>query len=611
MRYLVVVTLLASVAIAFACTAAKLAPPLRELPSPHGLSLTGFHGGPTRLGWNDDEPALTPDAARHISFAWSSPPFEAAMVDGFVIAPHLYAAPLYVDDVLVSAAPFAGLTTSVAFAATSNGDVYAINAVANARAVAPGTILWRAHLGAPAQPTLSFDGVPFGVLGTPVIDPRAPAKLYVASADRDRGWQVFALDLASGAVLPGWPVTLAPDTVRAANINPAGAGSFADFRLISQRGALNLSNDGETLYVPFGAYFDGAIGWIVAVSTSTARVAASFAGSPTDVDRAAPDLASGGMWGASGVAVAPDGHVFVTTGNSPGSSHGIPGVWGNSLLRWASPLQLDGTYTPFNFCLLDVGDSDLAGGSPIVFDVDGARTSTPRLVAFGGKQGNAYLLDREALPGRLDVRPPCDPGAPPASSTDASLLAPDVRPYYAPPGRGPLNVFGAYSNSPVGNKLNNAKSRTAPAYFRDAAGETYLYYSGNSRDPADIEHVVPPSIARLHVVLGGAATKAYLAVDAVNPELALLNPGSPVISSSRSTGAVVWILDENGKRTDALVPDGSVLPPLPVLYALDALTLEVLSRTPLSAPGGKYNHPTVAHGLVLVGTDRLSAFRGP
>ena len=76
-------------------------------------------------------------------------------------------------------------------------------------------------------------------------------------------------------------------------------------------------------------------------------------------------------------------------------------------------------------------------------------------------------------------------------------------------------------------------------------------------------------------------------------------------------GAVVWILDENGKRTDALVPDGSVMPPVPMLYAFDALTLEVLSRTPLAAPGGKYNHPAVAHGLVLLGTDRLSAFRGP
>lgn len=116
---------------------------------------------------------------------------------------------------------------------------------------------------------------------------------------------------------------------------------------------------------------------------------------------------------------------------------------------------------------------------------------------------------------------------------------------------------------------------------------------------------------RVHVVLGGPGTKAHLAVEDANPELALLNPGSPVVSSSRSMGAVVWILDENGKRTDALVPDGSVMPPVPMLYAFDALTLEVLSRTPLAAPGGKYNHPTVAHGLVLVGTDRLSAFRGP
>lgn len=69
---------------------------------------------------------------------------------------------------------------------------------------------------------------------------------------------------------------------------------------------------------------------------------------------------------------------------------------------------------------------------------------------------------------------------------------------------------------------------------------------------------------RVHVVLGGPGTKAHLAVEGANPELALLKPGSPVVP-----------------------------------------------RTPLAAPGGKYDHPAVAHGLVLMCTDRLSAFRGP
>jgi hypothetical protein len=317
------------------------------------------------------------------------------------------------------------------------------------------------------------------------------------------------------------------------------------------------------------------------------------------------------MWGASGVAIASDGHVFVTTGNSPEESRDTRGVWGNSLLRWTADLALDGTYSPFNYCLLDIGDTDLGGGSPIVFDVDPARTSTPHLVAFGGKQGNAYLADRDALAGRLDGRPPCDSAALASPSADTSLLGPEARPYYRPPSRGPLNVFGAYSDGPTANEVNNAKARTAPAFFKDGAGELYLFYSGSSRDPADITRLVAPSIARVHVVLGGPGAAAYLALDRANPDVVLRNPGSPFISSFHSTGSVVWVIDENGKRTDALVPIGLAVPPLPVLYAFDAVTLELLSRTPLAAPGGKYNHPTVAHGLVLVGTDRLVAYRGP
>ncbi len=611
---------------ALACnTRSSGPPPPSALPAPHGLALSGFHGGPTRLGWNDDEPSLTPASARNLSPAWASAPFATATVGGTVFAPHLYASPLYVDDVTVTSPGFAGVHTSVAIVATSNGDVYAVDAVASsgdAGSVSPGTLLWTRHLGDPSQPERNLDGVPFGILSTPVIDLRAPARIYAAAADVASGWRIYALDLASGAVLPGWPVPVTAVAVEGVNANTSDAGvaTFTAFDALSQRGALNLSNDGATLYVPFGSYFDGATGWIVAVDTRHPGVVASFSGASIDApapvsdagtDAGQANLANGGMWGGGGPAVAPDGHLFVTTGNSPHDSASAPGVWGNSLLRWASPLALDGTYSPFNYCLLDLGDTDLAGGSPILFDVEATRTSTPHLVAFGGKQGNAYLVNRDQLAGQLDRRPPCDTGAPPSPSSDTSLFAPDAQAYYAPASPGPLNVFGPYSDAPTANLRNNAKARTTPAYFRDASGEVYLYYSGNSRSPTNIGDVAAPSVARLHVVLPGAASPAYLSIVAANPDVAFLNPGSPVVSSYQSTGPVVWIVDENARRGDPLVPTNGVTPALPVLYAFDGVTLEVLSRTPLPAPGGKYGHPTVAHGLVLVGADRLYAFRGP
>jgi hypothetical protein len=59
------------------------------------------------------------------------------------------------------------------------------------------------------------------------------------------------------------------------------------------------------------------------------------------------------MWGSGGPALDAGGRVSMTTGNSPGDSGRAAGVWGSSLLAWASPLTLAGTYTPFNYCGLD------------------------------------------------------------------------------------------------------------------------------------------------------------------------------------------------------------------------------------------------------------------
>jgi hypothetical protein len=47
-----------------------------------------------------------------------------------------------------------------------------------------------------------------------------------------------------------------------------------------------------------------------------------------------------------------------------------------------------------------------------------------------------------------------------------------------------------------------------------------------------------------------------------------------------------------------------------VLYAVDATSMRLLWR---SAPsqlgvGGKYSHPVVAHGVVIVATDHIQAF---
>ena len=548
------------------------------------LDVPTFHHDAQRSGWNAAETALAPARVAGPAFGllWESPPLDAA--DGQ--PPRLYASPLYLERLAVSAGEHRGERFAAAIVASSNGYVYAIN-TARAGDVAPGRILWRTRLAAPChlQPA-PLDGVPTGILGTPVADV-ARGRLYVTHCDPRSRWQAYALDLGSGAVLPGWPVRLDEPRLNAVNRNagphPVPPTRRFDFRV--QRGALNLSPDGTRLYVTFG---ETETGWLAAVDTVHARVDSAFAAV------AMPHRGSGGIWGAGGPAVDADGSVYVATGSGFDGCREQPHDWTQSVLklsdRAGEGLRLAGTYTPFNYCATAKMDIDLGSGGVALLPVlDPAATATPRLLALGGKQGNAYLLDRDRLPGRLDRRPPCGADA----AADGSLLPPQRQPQFA--GRGPLNVFGPYSDDDAA--LDAARGRSVPAAFRGGDGTLYVYLTGNTRAGKGSTRAVPPSLVRLRVV-AAPGRPAWLAVDRRQPSVVFGNPGSPVVSSRGARDAVVWVLDENAPRS------------APVLYAFDADSLRLLWR---SAPGelstgGKYAEPVVARGLVLVGTDRLQAF---
>jgi hypothetical protein len=291
----------------------------------------------------------------------------------------------------------------------------------------------------------------------------------------------------------------------------------------------------------------------------------------------------------------------------------VPAAWSSSLVALSPDLALTGTYSPWNYCLCDAGDVDVGGNSPALLpDLSGSGATTRSLVAFGSKQGTVYLLERDMLPGGTASRQACSLSATwQAAAGDTSLLPPLAGPPYCdglvPPscGRGPLSVFGPYSDKVGDNEDDTAKMRSTPAFFTDSQG-AYLFVTGTTKAPADGTTSVPPSLVRLRVVLP-AGQPAYLSVDATAGSVTFQNPGSPVVSSDGSSGAVVWVVDENAPRSALLSgPDA----PHPVLAAFDASTLAQIYR---SAPadlgvGGKYVTPVVAHGTVFVGTDRIQAF---
>ncbi|MEQ9325207.1 MAG: hypothetical protein RIF41_38935 [Polyangiaceae bacterium] len=549
------------------------------------IAVTHFHGDAHRTGWAPTENQLTADAVRQrgLARAWRSPPLDAAVLDGVRYPPLIYAAPLYLDDVVVSTSTLAEVALDLAFVVTSNGWLYAIATGADAACgVARGDIVYRRQLVTP-QPIERLDGgVPMGILSTPVID-RMAGRIYVAAHDAILGWSVFALDLTTGATVPGWPVTI--DDTALAPVNRNGPARFLAPEHMSQRGALQLSPSGDRVYVAFGTYWGTGVGWLVAVDTEGVRIADAFSSAPET-----EAISSGGIWGSAGPAIAEDGSVWATTGNAPGSGQ-APSTWGSSLLELSAELELERIYTPFNWCVLDERNMDLGASQPLLLTLDG--TTTPNVAAFGGKQGVVYLVDRDAMSPPGPARPACRDDA----ASDASLFGPDMQPAFGSPG--PLSVFGPYSDE--FGEIDHAKMRTKLAVYQ-RPGETYLFASGTTKASEESTDNVAPSLVRLRVATRDDGA-AYLAIDGDNPDVVMHNPGSPVVSGQDD--AVVWVLDRNAPRLAPLLDPAT---PGPVLYAFDAATLDLLWQSSPLSPSGKYHHPVVVHGHVLVATDRLEAF---
>jgi mono/diheme cytochrome c family protein len=559
-----------------------------------------FHGTPQRTGWYAGEHALTPAALRsgHLGMLWESAPLRS-----FGDTPaRLFASPLYVENVPMLRAGGARAHFDIVYAASTTGSVAAINASAR-NGVPAGSTLWTTDL--TSSPCARGTN---GILSTPVID-RNRQRLYVAVCDSTTAWRIHALALGTGAELPGWPVALDAAVINRAGVNANGRNQFPSGVVNFQRGALNLTARGTHLLVTFGG--EPNAGWLLAIDTRNRAISSAFSVTPRTAEGV------GGLWSSGGAAIAADGQIYLASGSSVlnalakmGNAGVFPesaGNWSQSILRLSltrtGRLQLTGTYTPFNYCQAGGQDLDLGAGTPIAIDLPRAATSTPKLLFHGGsKQGNVYLLDRHRMPGSLVQRQPCATEARAEAANDRSLLAPEIQPQFGT--RGPLNVFGPYSDDfGMGNL---AKSRSTPAYFQAASGRHYVFATGSAKAAIDSGVSVAPGIARLEIVTAPGAP-AHLRLDATHPSLVFQNPGAPVVSSNGPNDAVVWVLDINKPRSASLYGADA---PKPVLYALDASSLELLWQSAPSQlfPSGKYNEPVVARGRVFVGTDRIQAF---
>jgi hypothetical protein len=576
-----------------------------ELDAPRDGDIVTVTGTRSRSGWNSAERKLSPSAVAQqgLTRQWQSPvldSFTATNADGTTTTypPTAWASPLIVKNV---AMPGVAKKFTVIVTATGNGFIYAISAPSSndAGAPAPGTILWKTQLTTPAVVRGTGSAVnpffPIGVLSTPIIDVHGKSpRIYVTSADATAGWQVFAVSLLDGSVLPGWPVTINDAVLEPVNQNGPGSFTFDAAGRAVQRSALNLSPDRSLLYVPFGGLRDLAAGWMVVVDTNTAAVVSSFSGAAQT-----RQIANAGMWGQFGAAVDDDGTMFMTTGNSPVGLGPTPHVYGESLLKFApgSTLGLTGLYAPFNYCDMEAQDTDLSGAAPVLITLDPATTSTPRLAVLGSKQGNVYLVDRAHLSAAVSARQDCSTDA----TTDQSLLGPNPQAQFNTVG--PLNVFGPYqaAASKVVSRMH-----TTPAFFTDSVNN-FVYVTGNTKNNVAGTFDVPPDIFRLKINIT-PGQPAYLTPDAEETTLALLNPSSPVVTSDGSSNPMLWVIDAEGSLAE-MIRDGVNIAH-PILYAVDGTTMTVLWQTGVDelGQGAKFITPTINDGQVFVATDRVLAY---
>jgi hypothetical protein len=326
----------------------------------HAQSVLTYHGDPGR-GGNFIVPALS----------WTRAPGIRLDTDFAPRFPgHLYAQPLYWQP--------PGATAGRLLVATEDDTVAAIDG-------SSGKTVWTRSLGRPVPLSALECGDidPLGITGTPVIDAQSKAVYLDAMVDEPSGPHhlVFALSLADGAPLPGWPVDVAA-AVAAHGLKFNAADQ-------NQRGALAIL--GGRVFVPYGGHYGDCgnyHGWIVGI-------ALAHPGDTVLWGTAAP---GGGIWAPGGIASDGERLIFAT-GNTIGAR-----AWGDgeAVFRLSPDLaRSDRTQDFFavaRWRALDAEDADLGGTNPLPVAVPAGR-GFERLVLALGKDGRAYLLDRNNLGG--------------------------------------------------------------------------------------------------------------------------------------------------------------------------------------------------------------------
>jgi hypothetical protein len=361
-----------------------------------------YHNDLARDGLNAREYALTTSNVNTNSFG----KLFSCTVDGAI-----YAQPLWVANLTVNNA-----THNVVFVATAHDGLYAFDSDAS-----PCVQLWHAslidpnHGGTGGETTVPSgtqgnavglgdgDLTPeTGVTGTPVIDP-ATGTLYVVSKSlNSAGSSVYqrlhAIDVGTGNEKSGSPLAIS------ATFPGSGDGGTTvrfDPRTENQRAGLALVNG--KVYIAWGSHEDAPTfyGWLIAYTYNGSAFTRS------SVLNAAPNRTEAGIWMSGGAPAADaSGNLYVITGNGvfDATSQSAPNNdYGDSFLKLTSNLSVSQYFTPSDETSDFANNGDAgSGGAGILADLPAGSPVTHLLIG-GGKDGNLYALNRDAMGGLGDA----------------------------------------------------------------------------------------------------------------------------------------------------------------------------------------------------------------
>jgi len=353
-------------------------------PNPQGVSVVTQHNDNTRAGLNDHEELLTTSNVNVQKFGKQF---------SLVVDDQVYAQPLVAGKLDINGAPH-----NVVYVATVNNTVFAFDGD-------NGRLYWQRNYtasgmrpprntdmtGACGGSYTDFSGN-IGIVGTPVIDPSKNAIYFVARSTTGTHFVQYlhAVDITSGNELAGSPVEITATYPGTGDGSSNGILAF-DAQRQNQRQALTLVNG--VVYVTFASHCDWGPyhGWILGYDAATLQQRIVY--------NATPSGYAAGVWESGmGPAVDADGSLFVVTGNGTvgvGTDQTDVTNRGESALKLTptgSTLRVASYFTPHDYQYLN--DYDLDYGGMGAFLIPGSR-----YYVTGAKNGNIYLLDKDAMGG--------------------------------------------------------------------------------------------------------------------------------------------------------------------------------------------------------------------